>query len=231
VSHAYSLAFALHFAGLLHQCRHDVQSVHERADAELALANVHGFVEWSAGSMILKGWALAQQGIIEDGIERLCQGFDSWLTKGNELGKTQILARLAEAYGKARHTEEGLHVLAEALVAVRTNGERHFEAELYRLKGELLLQSEVQRPRTQSHQQHVVEIEACFRQALDIARRQQAKSLELRAAMSLARLLKTQGKPAEARQILTESYSWFTEGFDTTDLQEAQALIATLTDR
>jgi class 3 adenylate cyclase/predicted ATPase len=231
VSHAYSLAFAQHFAGLLHQCRRDVQSVRECAEAELALSNAHGFVEWSAGGMMLRGWALAQQGTVEEGIAQLRQGRDSWLIRGNELGKTQILARLAEAYGKARQTAEGLHVLAEALVAVHTNGEHHYEAELYRLKGALLLQSEVPDPTSEGCQRHAVEMEACFRQALDIARRQQAKSLELRAAMSLARLLQAQAKRAEARQLLSESYGWFTEGFDTTDLQEAKTLIAALTDR
>jgi predicted ATPase len=230
VSHAYSLVFALHFAGLLHQGRREVQSVQERAETELDLSNTQGFVEWSAGGMMLHGWAIAQQGAVEEGIRQLQQGLDSWLARGNELGKTQVLARLAEAYGEAGHIAEGLHVLDEALSAVRTNGERHYEAELYRLKGELLLQSAVTGLTSEGCQQRIGEVEACFRQALDIARKQQTKSLELRAIMSLARLLQAQGKRAEAWQMLTESYSWFTEGFDILDLQEAKALLAALRD-
>ena len=107
----------------------------------------------------------------------------------------------------------------EALAAVHKTGERFYEAELYRLQGELLL--------AQSARQ-TAEAEACFHQALDVARHQQAKSLELRAAMSLTRLWQRQGKRDAARQLLTEVYGWFTEGFDTADLQEAQALLAAL---
>lgn len=129
------------------------------------------------------------------------------------------LALLAEAYGKDGQTEEGLRVLAEALTASQKNGWRLWEAELYRLKGELLL--------AHSAEQHA-EAETCFQQALDIARRQQAKSLELRAAMSLARLWQRQGKHAEARQLLAPIYGWFTEGFDTADLQDSRALLEAL---
>jgi class 3 adenylate cyclase/tetratricopeptide (TPR) repeat protein len=228
VSHTYSLVFALHFAGLLHQGRREAQSAQERAETELELSSTQGFVEWSAGGMMLHGWAIAQQGAVQEGIRQLQQGIDSWLAKGNELGKTQILARLAEAYGKAGDTAAGLHVLAEALTAVRTNGERHYEAELYRLKGELLRQSAMTNLTSESCQRRMGEVEVCFRQALDIARQQQTKSLELRAVMSLARLWQTQGKRAEAWQMLTESYSWFTEGFDLLDLQEAKALLGAL---
>jgi predicted ATPase len=228
VSHAYSLVFALHFAGLLHQCRREVQSVQERAEAELEISNTQGFVEWLAGGMMLRGWALAQRGAVEEGIAQLRQGLDSWLVRRNELGKTQILARLAEAYGKAGQTAEGLRVLEEALVAVHNNAERHYEAELYRLKGELLLQSGMQSLALEGFQLLLAEVEVCFRQALDVARRQQARSLELRATMSLARLWQAQGKRVEACQLLTETYSWFTEGFETPDLQEAKALLTAL---
>src|SRR5262249_50272650 len=126
---------------------------------------------------------------------------------------------LVEAYGKAGQAEEGLRVLAEALTAVHKTGERQHEAELYRLKGELLLKQDV--PDEQ-------EAESCFRQAIDIARQQQAKSLELRAATSLSRLWQQQGKRTEAHDLLAPIYGWFTEGFDTTDLQEAKALLDAL---
>jgi class 3 adenylate cyclase/DNA-binding winged helix-turn-helix (wHTH) protein/tetratricopeptide (TPR) repeat protein len=228
VSHAYSLAFALHFAGLLHQCRREVQVVQERADAEMALSSAQGFVEWLEGGMTLHGWALVQQGMVEEGITQLRQGLDSWLARGNDLGKTTILARLAEAYGKAGQRAEGLNVLAEAFAAVHNNAEHLYEAELYRLKGELLLQSGPLALEPESCQSHMTNVEECFRQALDIARCQQAKSLELRATISLARLWQSQGKRIEPYRMLREIYSWFTEGFDTLDLQEAKALLAAL---
>jgi predicted ATPase len=129
------------------------------------------------------------------------------------------LGLLAEAYAKGGQAEEGLSVLAEALAVVHKTGERLYEAELYRLKGELLLARSTYQ---------TAEAEACFHQALNIARRQQAKSWELRAAMSLSRLWQRQGKRDEARQLLADVYSWFTEGFDTADLQEAKVLLAEL---
>ena len=134
-------------------------------------------------------------------------------------GSPWLLATLAEACGKAGQIDEGLHVLEEALEAVQTKEEHLYEPEVYRLKGELLLQrSTAQQGEAEQHLQ----------QALAIARRQQAKSLELRAALSLSRLWQQQGKRAEARQVLAEVYGWFTEGFDTADLQEAQALLEEL---
>ena len=138
---------------------------------------------------------------------------------GAELIRPYYLALLAEACAKGGQAEEGLSVLAEALATVHKTGERFYEAELYRLKGELLLAQS-------THQ--TTEAETCFHQALDIARHQQAKSLELRAAMSLSRLWQRQGKRAAARQLLAEIYGWFTEGFDTADLQEAKVLLEAL---
>ena len=131
---------------------------------------------------------------------------------------------LAEAYGKVGQTEEGLSLMAEALALVDKTGERYPEAELYRLKGELTLQSTVPGPKSKVEE----EAEACFLKALEIARKQQAKSLELRAVMSLSRLWQQQGKREEARQMLAEIYGWFTEGFDTKDLREAKALLEEL---
>jgi predicted ATPase len=147
------------------------------------------------------------------------QGIAAWRATGAELQRPYYLALLAEAHGKAGQADEGLRVLAEALSAVHTTGERQHEAEIYRLKGELLLQQDV--PDEQ-------EAESCFRQAVDVAHQQQAKSFELRAAMSLSRLWQQQGKCAEARQLLEPIYGWFTEGFNTTDLLEARALLEEL---
>ena len=135
------------------------------------------------------------------------------------MAQSYLLAFLGEAYGGDGQPEAGLQVLDEALAAVRDTGERMYEAELYRLKGELL------RMRSTDH---TAVAETCLHQALTIACRQQAKSLELRAAMSLARLWQQQGKRAEAHALLTPIYDWFTEGFDTADLQDAKALLDTL---
>jgi predicted ATPase len=143
---------------------------------------------------------------------------------GTELGRTYFLALLAEAYGRRGEAGEALHVLDEALAAVDKHGERFWEAELYRLKGQLTLQSKVQGPRSKVEE----EAEVCFWKAIEIARKQQAKSWELRATVSLARLWQQQGKKKEARQMLAEIYGWFTEGFDTKDLQEAKALLEDL---
>ena len=138
---------------------------------------------------------------------------------GPETGAPLLLALLAEAFGQAGQPEAGLTVLAEALTLVATTEERWWEAELSRLRGALLLQLPIP---------DVPQAEACFQQALDVARRQQAKALELRAALSLSRLWQRQGKREEARQLLAEVYHWFTEGFDTHDLQEAKALLEEL---
>jgi predicted ATPase len=174
------------------------------------------------------------QGQEERGIAEIRQGMASWQAIGAEQLWPSFFALLAEAYGKVGQAEEGLTVLAEALVRVNKTGERLSEAELYRLKGELTLQkfqvssSTFQAPNTQplapsTHAE--AEAEACFLKAIEIARQQQAKSLELRAAVSLVRLWQQRGKEENARQLLADLYSWFTEGFDTKDLQEARALL------
>jgi predicted ATPase len=170
--------------------------------------------------MILRGWALIEHKQGAEAIRQIQQGLMAWRASGSEHGGPFWLALLVEAYGHMGQTEEALNVLAEALALVNKNGDCHWEAELYRLKGKLLLlgQSTAQ----------AMEAEACFRQALDVARRQQAKSLELRAAMSLSRLWQRQENHAAARELLAEIYGWFTEGFDTADLQEAKDLLATL---
>jgi len=146
----------------------------------------------------------------------LLEAFDAI---GAALGRPYWLALLGEAWGKAGQAEEGLRALAEALEAMQTSGERRWEAEIYRLKGQLLLTPGAT---------HDDEAEACFQQALDVARRQQAKALELRAAMSLSRLWLCQGKCVEARQLLAAVYNWFTEGFETADLRGATMLLAEL---
>ena len=145
----------------------------------------------------------------------------TWL-RGQRCSGRIIFALLAEAYGKVGQAEEGLTVLAEPLLdLVHETGERVAGAELYRVKGTLTLQSQVQGPRAKVE----AEAEGCFWKALEMARQQSAKSWELRAVISLSRLWQSQGKKAEAHRMLAEIYGWFTEGFDTKDLQEAEALL------
>ena len=166
-----------------------------------------------------QGLLLAQQGQLKEGIAQMQQGWEAYRATGANVRQPMYLAPLAEAYGQAGQVDEGLQVLAEALAYIEQAGERWWEAELHRLKGELLL--------LQSADNHTAAA-SCFEQALALARRQQAKSWELRAATSLARLWQRQGKRAEAYALLAPIYDWFTEGFDTADLQEAKALLGSL---
>jgi predicted ATPase len=179
------------------------------------LSGEHGFLRWLSGGLIRKGWALAEQGSVADGLGQLRQGIAAWQEMGTKQGGLHHLAMLAEAYQIGGQTEAGLHVLTEALAIVHRSEERYYEAELYRLRGELLLKEG----------ERLEEAEESFLQALDVARHQSAKPLELRAVMSLCRLWQKQGKRVEARQMLTEIYGWFTEGFATLDLREAKALL------
>jgi predicted ATPase len=138
---------------------------------------------------------------------------------------------LAEAYGTGGQAERGLTLLAEALAAVHSTGECFYEAELYRLQGALLLAQKGKVTQAKGKSGKGAQAEECFQKAIEIARRQGAKSLELRAVISLSRLWQQQGKKAEARQLLAEIYGWFTEGFDTKDLQEAKSLLVELTEQ
>ncbi|MBI3797195.1 MAG: hypothetical protein HY268_09560, partial [Deltaproteobacteria bacterium] len=229
LSHPHSLVFALNFTAIAHLLRGEVRAAQERAEAVIALATEQGFPFWVAFGTSLRGWALAAQGQVEEGIAQLQQGLAALRATGSELLRPWLLAPLAEAYGKKGQPEEGLRVVAEALLAVRKSQVCLYEAELLRLKGELTLQRQSgvrsPQPPTPSTQ---AEAEAWFLKAIEVARHQQAKSLELRAAMSLSRLWQQQGKRKEAHQMLVEIYDWFTEGFDTKDLQETKALLEEL---
>jgi len=199
----------------------------ERAEAGIALATEHGFTVLLAQGTIFRGWALAEQagepeagqGQREEGIAQMRQGLEVWRATGARVFRPYGLALLAEAHAQIDQIEEGLTLLVEALAVAHDTGERRWEAELYRLKGELLLRHAAG---------HDAEAEGCFHQALDVARQQQTKSLELRAAVSLSRLWQQQGKRIEARALLAPVYGWFSEGFDTADLQEAKALLDAL---
>jgi predicted ATPase len=219
LSHPFSQAYALDFAARIHQFRREGQLTREQAQALIALSREQGFTQRLATGTIMWGWALTAQGQGEEGIAQMRQGLAAFRATGAELAQPYYLALLGEAYGELGQAGEGLKVLAKALATVHQTGEQFCEAELHRLKGNLLLACSAE---------HHTAAEACFQQALDVARRQQAKSWELRAAMSLCRLWQHQGKRTEARQLLAPIYGWFTEGFDTADLQEAKVLLEEL---
>jgi predicted ATPase len=236
-SHPYSLAFALSMVPQLHWFRRERQAAQEWAEATISLCTEHGFVLLLALGTLLRGWALTTQGQEEEGITQIHQGLAAAQVTGAELGRPQRLVLLAEVYAKVGQIEEGLTLLTEALALVDKTGERWCEAELYRLRGELTLQEANQKSKGKSQkskvetnpQREVVqEAEGYFLKAVEIARKQQAKSWELRATTSLARLWQQQDKEAEAHRLLSEIYSWFTEGLDTKDLQEAKVLLAEL---
>jgi predicted ATPase len=189
------------------------------AEALLTLATAQGFPLWVAYGTCWRNWAIAVQGQGEADLAQMHQGLTAILAIGQTLARPVCLVLLAEAAGHVGRVAQGLRLLAEALEAIDESGRGELLAEAYRLQGELLLRQAV--PDT-------AQAEACFQQALAMARRQEAKSLELRAAMSLARLWQQQGKRIEARELLAPIYGWFTEGFDTADLQEAKALLEEL---
>ena len=218
LSHPYDVVFALNQAVVVHQLRREGCLAYERAEEVLAFCTEQGFTQQLAMGTILQGWGLAAQGQVNKGIAQMRQGLAASQAAGIGLGRAPVLAQLAEACWHIGQTDEGLHLLAEALAVMDLTGERWWEAEVHRLKGELLLAQEGTR-------QKWVEAEACFRHALEVARHQQAKSLELRAVMSMSRLWQRQGRCAAAYHLLGELYGWFTEGFDTVDLQEAKALL------
>ena len=216
MAHPYSLDFALRWAAVLHHLRREAPLTQARAEAAMTIATEQGFPLRLAQAMPLRGWALAARGHGEEGRAQIEQGLAAYQAAGVTASRPYYLALLAEASAQVGQTTVGLEALAEALAMLAKSTARWWEAELYRLRGELLLQRSVTQPG---------EAEACFQQSLAIARRQQAKSLELRATMSLSRLWQHQGQRAEAHALLAPLYGWFTEGFETTDLQEAKALL------
>jgi predicted ATPase len=217
--HPYSLAFARCLAASVSQFRQDVPAVREHAEAAIALSTEQGFPQWVAVGTGLRGWALAMQGQGAAGMAQVRQGITAWQATGAALFVPYICTLLADVADHLGHPEDGLQALAEAYTLVEQHEERWWEAEIYRLRSVLLLRQ----PGTPQ-----AEAEAWLQRALDVARRQEAKSLELRATMSLCLLWQQQGKRAKARELLAPIYDWFTEGFDTADLKEAKALLDAL---
>jgi predicted ATPase len=212
-----TLGLALYFGAILRQYRREAPAARESAEAASAIAAEHGISLWQTVGLVMRGWAMARRDQADSSIVQIRQGLSDWAATGGGTHRPYHLALLAEALGEAGQIEQGLGALAEALALVQRTGEGFHGAELHRLRGEFLLR--------QGADDAYREAETCFLQALALARSQRARSLELRAAMSLASLYQQQGRPAEARPMLAECYDWFNEGFDTPDLREAKALL------
>jgi predicted ATPase len=219
LSHPFTLTWAQAMEAMVYYMRRDVSAVYEHAEAAVALATAQGFPLWGAMGMCGRGWTLAMQGKGAEGIAQIHQGITSWRAAGAAIVVPWFCILLAEVSDGFGHTDDGLQALAEAHTLLEQHEEHWWEAEVCRLRGVLLLRQ----PETPQG-----EAETWLQRALDLARRQEAKSLELRAAMSLSRLWQQEGKRTEAHGLQAPVYSWFTEGFDTSDLQEAKALIEEL---
>ncbi len=216
LGHPTSLAFALSYGAMLHLCRRDPEPAHGLADEARRLATEHGFLYWSALGSTYHGIAQAALGRTEEGIAETLAGIDSYRATGSALGAATLVVGLVSSYLKAGREDEALRAAEEALRANAQTGARMSEAELYRLKGEALLAGGAP---------FEAQAQACFEQAIMVAREQEARSWELRATTSFARLLRNKGRRDEACAMLANIYGWFTEGFETPDLMDAKALL------
>jgi predicted ATPase len=217
LSQPLSLAFAKVFVGLLHQFRGEVRGAQENSESLIALSAEYGLTNWLALATIFCGWAMAERGRKQEGIAQIQEGLANTRATGwMELYRPYGLILLAEACGETGRLDEGLSALTETLATAEENENRQYEAEMHRLKGELLLKRD---------NSDAAEAQNCFERAVEIARGQSAKSLELRATISLARMLVSRNHRDQAHATLAEIYNWFTEGFDTADLKDAKALL------
>jgi predicted ATPase len=220
--HPFSLAVARVFAAMFHQLRRDPTATRQWAESALETTTQHGFALFRAFAVMLRGWAVAAAGHHADGISELRDGLEAQHATGAELLRPYFFGMLAEALAWAGRNDEALTTVADALSKAQATEEGWWLAELHRLQGEVLAQRSGPTGAT------TPEAEACFRRALEHARGQSAKSLELRAAVSLGRLWQRDGRRETARELLAGIHGWFTEGFDTADLRESVALLAEL---
>jgi predicted ATPase len=219
LSHTFSLALAECFVGVLHQYRGQIHVAQKNAENAITLCTEYQLTNLFDCGTILRGWAMAHQERHQEGIVQIREGLVALRATGSDLRKPYFLCLLAEACIETKQIEDGFSALREALDAADKSEDRSYEVDIHRLKGELLLKQDERNP---------TEAMNCFRRAIEIARQQSARSLGLRATVSLARLLAKQGKRDEARTMLAEVYNWFTEGFDTADLKDAKALLDNL---
>jgi predicted ATPase/class 3 adenylate cyclase len=226
INHPYSVAFGLDLAAVVRQYRSDASATRALVDEALALSEAHGLAFIGAMASILKGWTLAQEGDLAEGIAQMRRGLAAQLATGAELARPYWLCLIAEACLESGAALEGLALLDEAEAAVQQTNERYWESEIHRLRGQLLLAaSDPAAPAV------VRSAEECYRRALEVARRQGTRSLELRAAVSLSRLWQAADRHDEARKLLPPIYEWFTEGLDHPELREAAALLDELSFR
>jgi len=216
LSHTFMMTLAEIWVGVLRQFRREARAAQETAESVIALCTEHGLTELLAWATSIRGWAMAEQGRHEEGIAQIQEGLAAYRATGAERNRPHFLCLLAEACMVTGRLDDGLDALTEAWAAADEHGNRHYESEMHRLKGEL---------RLKQNNSNTSEALSCFERAIAVARNQSAKSLELRATMSLARLLSQQGHRDEARTMLAKIYGWFTEGFDTADLKEAKELL------
>jgi predicted ATPase len=218
LQHPETRCFALFFAAWTHQLRRESAKTLKYAEAAIEVANKNGLAQWIAFGSSLRGWALAEQGHTDQGITQMRQTLDLYRAIGSEISRPHFLALLAEALIKHGDLDDAHDALTEGLAAADATGQRYYQAELYHLKGRWMLKQA----------DDTNQAEACFQQAIELARRQKASSFELRAATSLARLLREKNRKEDARRVLAEICESFTEGFDTTDLKEGRSLLAEL---
>jgi predicted ATPase len=221
LSHPLNLAHAGLFVGVVHQYRREVRAAQEKAESVIAHSTAHGLTDYWGWATGLRGWAMAQQGRSEEGIAQLRDCLAAF-SATEALLRPYFLCLLAEAWTETGRLDDGLSALTEALAAADEHEIRFYEAETHRLKGELL---------SKQDDSNAAEAQSCFERAIEIARAQSAKSLELRATMSLARLLRNSARRDEAHATLVEIYGWFTEGVDTPALSEAKALLDELSSK
>jgi class 3 adenylate cyclase/tetratricopeptide (TPR) repeat protein len=216
LSQTFSLSLAVQFGTVVHHLRREVSQAKVCAETNVGLSTEQANVFLLGCGMVEEGWATVHEGRHDAGLARILHGMDVCRGSGAVLEFPHCWAALADAYRVAGRIDEALHAVTDGLTQARETSARFNEAELHRLQGELLQMGASPK---------LDDAERCFREALEIARRQSAKSLELRIATSLGRLLERQGKREDARRLLSEAYSWFTEGFDTADLKDARALL------
>lgn len=237
-SDPHGLAPAYFFAAVLHQLSRDAPMAQEYAEAALAVSSEHGLVLYQAMATIARGWALFEQGQHEEAMAQMRQGLAAHRATGTEVLLPHFLGLEAEALGRSGQAEEGLQIADEALAMAHRTGEGYYQAELYRIRGQLLLMRRKGRSVSRAatgpgnvrvaEPAAIAEAEGCFNQSIKIAQQQGAKSWELRATMNLARLRQRQGRCEEARSLLARIYDRFTEGFETADLRDATSLLAEL---
>jgi predicted ATPase len=219
LAHPHTLAYAFAHLAMFHQYRRDREEVRRQAEAAMRVSRAQGFPFWLGAGLICQGWAQTTQHQFAEPMPAMHEGLALYRATDAAMWVPYFLTLLAEASGAVSQPETGLRLLAEARTVMDRTQERFYEAEVHRVQGALVL--------AQAADRHPL-AETCFQHALDIAHRQQARSWELRAATSLAYLWQQQGKRAEAYNLLAPIYGWFTEGFDTADLQEARGLLEEL---